>query len=63
MIGKYLEVQTLKKYKALNTFMFNNDMLIEQFGQTFKIISQKSSHVIPHSITDFLNCPSVNETI
>lgn len=44
MISKYLEVHTLKKYKVLNTFIFNNYMLIEVFGQAFKIILPKSNH-------------------
>ena len=42
-ISKYLEVQTLKKYKVLNTLVFNDYMLIEVFDQTLKIISQKAT--------------------
>lgn len=40
MISRYLEVQTLKKYRLLNTFVFKNYMLIEAFNKIFKIIRQ-----------------------
>lgn len=42
-VSKYLAVYTLK-YKALNTFIFNNYMLIEVFDQAFKKILPKGNH-------------------